>query len=101
MATKLKTFRSAEYAQVDGRLFPPGTPFTTAQKPAKGWEEINAAEAAAASGSQPMGSGAPALDSLSPDALKALAVERGVNIDGLTKKADIITALNASYEPHL
>ena len=77
-----------------------GEVFVTDAKKGENWEEVTTAEKAAIEASTEQVPGDPPIEGLSLDALKALAVTKNVNPEGLNKK-DLITAIKAANEPRL
>lgn len=96
---KLTTYTSTQPAYIDGKYFKPGEPFVTDAPKLPEWTAISKAEKAATDAAQDL-PGDPPLESLSLDALKAVAVTKHVNPEGLNKK-DLISAIKAANEPKL
>lgn len=82
-----------------GKLYAPGEPFVTDDTPGEKWEKVGKAEKAAADGAH-YDPGDPPLESLGLEALKAVAITKKVNPDGLDKKG-LIAAIKAANEPKL
>lgn len=100
MTKNPKTYTAPHAAFVDGHLFKAGEPFTTAAEKGEKWDEINKKEKAAIEASQPGAPADPPLETLDLSALKAVAVTKHVNPQGLDKKA-LIDAIKAADEPRL
>lgn len=99
MSKKPKTYTSTMPAYVDGKYYQPGEPFVTDAPKGKDWSEISKVEKAAADAAQD-DPGDPPLEKLSLEALKAVAVTKKVNPEGLNK-GELITAIKAANEPKL
>lgn len=96
----MNTYTSTEWAQADGKLYAPGSPFVTSAPAAEAWTPVSTGEKAAAEASGGMGGGDAPLEALPLAALQAIAVEKHVNPNGL-KKPELITAIKAANEPAL
>jgi len=77
-----------------------GEVFVTDAPKGEKWEEKTTAEVHAIDASTDKVPGDPPLESLSVDALKAVAVTKHVNPEGMNKK-ELITAIKAASEPRL
>lgn len=94
-----KAFKAPHPVYVGGVYYKPGEIFVTDDTKGEGWVAVGQAEKAATEASQDI-PGDPPLDSLGVDALRAVAVTKHVNPEGLSKK-DLISAIKAANEPHL
>ncbi len=102
MAKQPKTYTSPIPVYVDNVLYPAGDPFTTNAPKGSTWKEVkSAAERRALESSGDFGGGDVPLESMTPDALKALAATKNVNTADLKSKKDLITAIKAANEPSL
>lgn len=95
----IKIYKSTQPVYIGSVYYKPGEPFTTDAAKGKDWTEVTKKEKAAFDAEQPI-PGDPPLESLSLEALKAVAVTKHVNPEGLNKK-DLITAIKAANEPSL
>lgn len=95
-----KKYKAPHPVYTGGRLYNPGEIFVTAEEPGREWEEVSTAEKRAQDASDPLMQGDPPLESLSLEALKAVAVTKRVNPEGLNKK-DLLAAIKAADEPAL
>lgn len=99
-AAKPKAYTSTSPVYTGGRYYKPGEAFVTDAKKGEDWTAIDEADKAAIDASQPLGAGDPSLEALDLKALQAIAAEKKVNADGLSR-ADLITAIKAANEPRL
>lgn len=93
-----KIYKADHPVFVGGKYYPANEPFVTDEKPGDKWQVVSAAEKAADDAAR--GDGEPPLEALTVSELRAVAVTKGVNPDGL-KKPDIISAIAAADEPAL
>lgn len=84
---------------VEGEYVKAGDVIVTAGPKGEGWETISQAEKAGIEAAQNI-PGDPPLESLSLEALRAVAVTENVNPTGLSKK-ELIAAIKAANEPRL
>jgi len=77
-----------------------GEPFVTDAPKGDEWDEKTPAEVHAIEGSLNQAPSDPPLESLSVEALKAVAVTKNINVTGMDK-AKLITAVKAANEPNL
>lgn len=91
--TQPKSYTSDVKVYVDGRLYEAGEVFVTDQPKGKTWEPVSKAEKAAIEAAD-LTHEDPSLEGLGIEALRAVAVTKDVNPEGLSKK-DLITAIKA------
>lgn len=95
----MKSYTSTQPTTAGGVYTKPGDVFVTDAPKARHWSEVSKAEKAAIEAAEPI-PGDPPLESLDLSALKAVAVTKKVNPDGLDKKG-LIAAIKAAHEPKL
>lgn len=100
MAKQPKSYVSNQPVYQGGVYTPAGEPFVTDAPKGEGWKEINPAEASALQASVDEIPADQSLDDLSLSALQAIAAEKRVNSQGLSK-AKLIDAIKAADEPRL
>lgn len=98
MATQ-KAYKAPHPVYIGGVYYKPDEIFVTDNPKGEGWEEVSKGEKAATEAEQDI-PGDPPLESLDLSALRAVAVTKHVNPDGLNKK-DLIAAVKAANEPKL
>lgn len=99
-----KTYTAPHAVYVDSVFHKADTPFVTASKPGKDWEQIGGVEKAAAEASDKTLDVHPSLESLDITALRAMAAVKNVEttVNGKQmNKTDLITAIAAVDEPAL
>lgn len=99
MASNPKAYKAPQPVYVDGVYYKPGEIFVTDKPKGEGWDAVDKAEKAATEAAQEI-PGDPPLESLPLESLKAVAVTKRVNPEGLSKK-DLIAAIKAANEPKL
>lgn len=97
--SKMKSYTSTMPTTAGGSYAKPGEVFVTDAPVSKEWTEVNRAEKAAIEAADKVPGDAP-IESLDLSSLKALAVTKHVNTEGLDKKA-LIAAIKAANEPSL
>jgi hypothetical protein len=101
MAKQPKSYTAPHPVFTDGQYFKAGEVFVTADTKGEQWEEVTTAEKRAIESSQGiLEAGDAPIDNLSIAALQALAVEKRVNPEGLSKK-QLVSAIRAADEPRL
>jgi len=100
MAKQPNTYTAPHAVYTGSRLYNPGEPFVTADKPGEKWETIDKGEKAAIDASQPGHPDDVPLEGMTVAALQAVAATKNVDPTGLNK-ADLITAIKAANEPTL
>jgi hypothetical protein len=94
------TYTSPETVYQGGKLIPPGEPFSTVDEPNDNWEKVSKVEVAAAVASDKTVHPDVNFDAMGVAELRAVAADKKVPFDGLSKK-DLITAIKAADEPAL
>ena len=100
MAKQPKTYVSTQPVYVNAMYHPAGEPFVTDAPKGEHWKDISPADASALQASADDIPADQSLETLSLGALQALAAEKRVKSDGLSK-AKLIDAIKAANEPRL
>lgn len=95
-----KTYKSTQPVFTGGKYYQPGKPFVTDAPKGENWEAIGEDEASVLQAAADQIPADQSLDGLSLPALQALAAEKRVKSDGLSK-AKLIDAIKAADEPRL
>lgn len=99
MAKQPKTYTAPHPVFVDRQYHRANRPFTTAAPKGDDWEEVSRVERAAFAAQESI-PGDVALEGLDLSSLRAIAAEKRVPSDGLSK-AKLIDAIKAANEPKL
>jgi len=99
MAKQPKTYTAPHPVYVDRQYFKANRPFSTTAEKGENWEELSKVEQRVADAQQDIPGDVP-LETLDLAGLRAVAVEKRVNPEGLSKK-DLITAIKAASESKL
>lgn len=94
------SYTAPEDVYVDNTYHKAGDPFTTTAEPNDNWVKLTTEEAHTIEASVEKVPGDPPLEGLGIEALRAVAVTKKVNPDGMNKK-ELITAIKAANEPAL
>lgn len=100
MAKSPKAYTAPEPVYTAGIWTKPGDVFVTDAEPNDNWTEVKPKDAHAIQASTEKVSPDVPLENQSLDALRALALTKNVNPDGMSKK-DLIAAIKAANEPAL
>ena len=101
MAKQPKAYTAPHKVYTGGVLYNPGETFVTDAEPGAEWQEVAAqgVEKKAAEAANPLDHSDVNLEEMTVDALKGHAATLGVDVTGLSKKADIITVIRAADDP--
>lgn len=100
MAKSPKAYTAPEPVFTAGIWTKPGDVFVTDAEPNENWTEVKAKDAHAIQASTEKVPADVPLEGLDISALRAVAVTKNVNPDGMAKK-DLIAAIKAANEPSL
>lgn len=95
-----KSYTAPEDVYQGGKFYKAGEPFVTADEPNDNWKEIHPKTMHIIEASTNPIPTDPPLEGLGVEALRAVAVTKHVNTDGLSKK-QLIDAIKAADEPRL